>query len=108
MGMETLLLWLAVFAGGYTALNIGANDVANAMGTSVGSKTLTLRQAIIIAMVCEFVGAVLVGTSVTGTSSTGIARIHLYRDMVGIREKTGHSEVFALHFCLWHDIFSDF
>ena len=58
MGFETtLILTLASVFGFYMAWNIGANDVANAMGTSVGSKALTLRQAILVAAVFEFAGA---------------------------------------------------
>jgi len=56
----------------YMAFSIGANDVANAMGTSVGSRALTLRQAILVAAVLEFLGAFLVGGHVTKTIRGGI------------------------------------
>jgi PiT family inorganic phosphate transporter len=56
----------------YVAWNLGANDVANAMGTSVGSKAVTLRQALIIAGVLEFTGAVLFGHEVSETLATQI------------------------------------
>jgi len=56
----------------YVAWNLGANDVANAMGTSVGSKAVTLRQALIIAGVLEFTGAVLFGHAVSETLATQI------------------------------------
>ena len=52
----TVVLLLAIIVCAYMAWNIGANDVANAMGTSVGSRALTLRQAVIIAAVFEFLG----------------------------------------------------
>ena len=58
---------VAVAMGFYMAWNIGANDVANAMGTSVGSGSLTFRQAVVVAAIFEFSGAVLVGSSVTDT-----------------------------------------
>ncbi|ATG72772.1 phosphate permease [Zobellella denitrificans] len=67
----TLILVAAVF-GFFMAWGIGANDVANAMGTSVGTRSLTIKQAIIIAMIFEFAGAYLAGGEVTSTIRSGI------------------------------------
>lgn len=67
-----LLLILACVFGFFMAWGVGANDVSNAMGTSVGSGALTLRQAILIAMVFEFCGAYLAGGEVTETIKQGI------------------------------------
>ncbi len=66
------LLVMALLAAFYMAVNIGANDVANSMGTSVGSGALTIRKAVIVAGVCTFVGAVLLGVYVTDTIRKGI------------------------------------
>ena len=57
MDHSSILMGLALIFGFYMAWNIGANDVANAMGTSVGSGALTLKRAVIVAGVLEFVGA---------------------------------------------------
>ncbi len=70
--MEQIVLGLAIALGLYMAFSIGANDVANAMGTSVGSRALTITQAIVIAAVFEFAGAFLVGGHVTKTIRGGI------------------------------------
>ncbi|XP_066327756.1 inorganic phosphate transporter 2-1, chloroplastic-like isoform X1 [Miscanthus floridulus] len=64
--------YFTLLSGFYMAWNIGANDVANAMGTSVGSGALTLRQAVVTAAVLEFSGAFLMGTHVTSTMQKGI------------------------------------
>ena len=68
----TTLIILAGVVGFIMAWGIGANDVANAMGTSVGSKALTIKQAIFIAMIFEFAGAYLAGGEVTATIRKGI------------------------------------
>ena len=67
-----ILLILAIVFGVFMAWGVGANDVANAMGTSVGSGAITLKQAIIIAMIFEFAGAYLAGGEVTATIRKGI------------------------------------
>ncbi len=67
-----IVILLAAAFGFYMAWNIGANDVANAMGTSVGARSLTFRQAILVAAIFEFSGAMLVGNHVSLTVAKGI------------------------------------
>ncbi|QEQ95442.1 inorganic phosphate transporter [Neptunomonas concharum] len=67
-----IIVILACLFGFFMAWGVGANDVANAMGTSVGSKALTLKQAILIAIFFEFAGAYLAGGAVTATIRKGI------------------------------------
>jgi len=74
------LLIIAAICGLFMAWGIGANDVANAMGTSVGSKALTVKQAICIAAVMEFAGAYLAGGEVTSTIRKGIVDPIIFQD----------------------------
>jgi|TARA_Y100000294_G_scaffold77861_1_gene73215 PiT family inorganic phosphate transporter len=91
LDLNTFLLVFAIAACIYMACNIGANDVANAMGTSVGSGSLTFKQAILIAAVAEFAGAYLVGGHVSDTIRKGMLDptifaddpIHLVYGMIG-------------------------
>ncbi len=70
-------LWIAGILALYMAWAIGANDVANAMGTSVGSGALTIRHAIIVAALLEFLGAFLAGGHVTDTVRKGMLDMNL-------------------------------
>ena len=70
--MDATLLILTLIIGFYMLWNIGANDVANAMGTSVGSGAISLKKAIFIAAVLEFSGAFFLGSNVTETIQSGI------------------------------------
>jgi len=77
---DQLIIVIALVAGFYMAWTIGANDVANSMGTSVGSGALTLKKAVIVAGIFEFAGAVLVGKHVSGTIKSGIITPELIND----------------------------
>ncbi|XP_028769394.1 inorganic phosphate transporter 2-1, chloroplastic [Neltuma alba] len=74
-----LLSYATLLLGFYMAWNIGANDVANAMGTSVGSGALSLRQAVVTAAVLEFSGAFLMGTHVSSTMQKGILVANVFQ-----------------------------
>ena len=89
---ETQLFWayvIAIGAGFFMAWSIGANDVANAMGTSVGSGALTLRNAIIVAAIFEFLGAFFVGQHVSETIRKGILPLEELEKMIAIDPDTG-------------------
>jgi len=73
------------------AWNIGANDVANAMGTSVGSRALTLKQAVIIAAIFEFCGAFFAGDAVTQTVRKGILTV----DFSAVDQSISHDIAFG-------------
>lgn len=76
-------LWIAILggiAGFFYGFLIGTNDVANAFASSVSSKSISLKQAVLIASVCEFSGAFFLGASVTGTIRNKIIDIDIYED----------------------------
>ncbi|MEM8727278.1 MAG: inorganic phosphate transporter [Chlamydiota bacterium] len=78
MPIDVILTALVLVAGLYMAWNIGANDVSNAMGTSVGSGALTLFKAVIIAGVLEFCGAFFLGGNVSKTMQSGIVNPDIF------------------------------
>lgn len=75
-----ILIVLVLLSGLYMAWNIGANDVANALGTSVGSGALSLRGALLIAAVLEFSGALFFGSHVSKTMEQGIINADFFQD----------------------------
>ena len=79
----TYIILVAAF-GLFMAWGVGANDVANAMGTSVGSGALTIKQAIMVAAIFEFAGAYLAGGEVTSTIRKGIVDPALYANDANI------------------------
>ncbi|CAM9904854.1 unnamed protein product [Ectocarpus fasciculatus] len=75
-------LWIVIvasFGAIFAAFGIGANDLANAFATSVGAKALTIKQAVVLAGVFEFLGAVFLGSHVTKTIRKGVADVRLFR-----------------------------
>lgn len=72
IGTSNVLIVTAAVIGGYMALNIGANDVANNVGPAVGARAISLPSALLIAAVFETAGAMLAGGDVVSTISTGI------------------------------------
>lgn len=82
--MDALIIFFAGVLGLYMAWNIGANDVANSMADAVGSKAISIRNAVIAAGICEFAGAVLVGAQVTETVRTGIVDPAVLATLPGI------------------------
>ncbi|MFZ5764033.1 MAG: inorganic phosphate transporter [Thermodesulfobacteriota bacterium] len=111
--MELFLLLFTGFIGFYMAWTIGANDVANSMADAVGSQALTIKQAIIAAGICEFAGAVLVGSSVTETVRQGIVSPSALASLPGLRDGEAAALIiigmtaallcaaFWLHFATW-------
>ena len=89
----TILLVIALVAGFYMAWNIGANDVANAFGTSVGSGALTIKRAIVLAAVFEFAGAFFVGEPVARTISGEMVSLSAFSGSI---ERLGLGMIAAL------------
>lgn len=81
---QVVLMGLAMVFGFYMAWNIGANDLANAMGTSVGSRALTLRQAVILGAILEMAGSILAGAHVAETMRNRIVDLSAFQGEPGL------------------------
>ncbi|HIJ79997.1 MAG: inorganic phosphate transporter [Desulfobulbaceae bacterium] len=111
--MDIIIITAVALLGLYMAWNIGANDVANSMADAVGSKAISIKQAVILAGICEFSGAVLVGSHVTDTVRKGIVDPSLLASMPNITAPDAAtmlvigmtaallSAAFWLHFSSW-------
>ncbi|MFP4027490.1 MAG: inorganic phosphate transporter [Candidatus Brocadiia bacterium] len=82
--MGWIIVLITAALGLYMAWNIGANDVANSMADAVGSKSISIKKAIIAAGICEFAGAVLVGSHVTNTVRKGIVSPERFTNIPGL------------------------
>ena len=80
MDSLTWILITAAFLAFFAAWGIGANDVANTFATSVGAKSVTVRQAVVLASIFEFLGAVTMGSQVAKTMRKGIADVACFED----------------------------
>ncbi len=111
--MDILIIGIVALFGLYMAWNIGANDVANSMADAVGSKALSIKNAVILAGICEFAGAVLVGSHVTDTVRKGIVDPQALANLPGMLPDEAAalfvigmiaallSAAFWLHFSSW-------
>jgi PiT family inorganic phosphate transporter len=111
--MDVFIIIFTGLIGFYMAWNIGANDVANSMADAVGSRALSVKNAIILAGICEFSGAVLVGSSVTETIRKGIVDPNMLAALPNMREGEAAAlliigmtaallcAAFWLHFATW-------
>jgi PiT family inorganic phosphate transporter/sodium-dependent phosphate transporter len=88
--VELFLIIFVLAAGFYMAWNIGANDVSNAMGTSVGSGALTLFKAVIIAGILEFAGAFFLGGHVSETIQRGIVDPTFFAETARSSRRNSH------------------
>ena len=80
MDIYDLFLYMSLGAGFLMAFNLGANDVANSMASAVGARAITVKQAVLIAGVLNFIGAVFLGSHVTSTISKGIINADVITD----------------------------
>ncbi len=100
------IIIIAIFSGLYMAWNIGSNDVANSMSTAVGAKAISLKQALIIASVLNFLGAVLVGKHVTDTVKgkiVDISSMPQHNIMIGFLAALLSASIFVT-FSTWKEL----
>ena len=111
--MDVVIIVFTGLIGFYMAWNIGANDVANSMANAVGSRSLSIRSAVVLASICEFSGVVLVGCSVTETIRKGIVNPNMIAALPNLRDGEAAALIligmtaallcsaFWLHFATW-------